>query len=147
LGTSQVAASSRREPRSNSTSQKEKQIAAVDHLPTIEAIITTKSSQPKSRRQPSNSGTVKKASRAAEQPVPQSLFLESDQEDESQDRIYKDQVRDEALTLQSSDVASTRPRTVRKAKGKAAVAAIVVDDDSDDGATFKGFQRKRGKRV
>jgi hypothetical protein len=43
--------------------------------------------------------------------------------------------------MQSSDVGSRK--LIRKAKKTA--GAVIADDDSDDGATFRGFQRRRAR--
>ena len=68
----------------------------------------------------------------------QPLFLDSDGEDQSQNNGLH---AEDAQTMQSSDVAPGR--LIRRPKKTA--GAVIADDDSDDGATFRGFQRRRAR--
>lgn len=95
------------------------------------------------------------------------LFLDSDEDNENEFRALDNGTNDEevldkdagefnngAMTLQSSTLKTQEPsaRQTRSSKPAATkkgtkVAPVIVDDDSDDGATFKGFRgKKRGTR-
>jgi len=84
---------------------------------------------------------------------PQPMFLDSDEHDNESHSPNNDILGteyNEDATLQSSALKSqepsarSKPVSTRRVRKK---APVIVDDDSDDGATFKGFQsRKRGTR-
>ena len=95
----------------------------------------------------------------------QPLFLDSDDDvkdkfptsnNDDDDSILNEdrEFNDDAMTLQSSTLKTQEPsaRQTRSSKPTAArrgtkKAPVIVDDDSDDGATFKGFRgKKRGIR-
>jgi len=95
----------------------------------------------------------------------QPLFLDSDDDvkdkfptsnNDDDDSILNEdrEFNDDAMTLQSSTLKTQEPsaRQTRSSKPTAArrgtkKAPVIVDDDSDDGATFKGFRgKKRGTR-
>lgn len=88
---------------------------------------------------------------------PNALFLDSDDDiqevHEVEDISAFADTRDEEETLKSTPEERRRGTGSRptKATSKAATkpkkaAPIIVDDDSDDGAVFKGFKGKRGGR-
>jgi len=86
----------------------------------------------------------------------QPLFLGSDKDDNSE--LYDDDFvdddlggfNDDAMAHQSSTL-RTQESSVRQTRSSKPTAAkrgtkktpVIVDDDSDDGATFKGFRGKR----
>jgi hypothetical protein len=93
----------------------------------------------------------------------QPLFLDSDEDVDiefralingSNEEVLDKDTGEGAMTLQSSTLKTQEPsaRQTRSSKPTAAkkgakMAPVIVDDDSDDGATFKGFRgRKRGTR-
>lgn len=97
-----------------------------------------------------NSAGIFRASHTSAKTQP--LFFDSDEQDD-ESRSLNDGRADndeDAATLQSSDPKSQepsapplRPTLTRRTKK----APVIVDDDSDDGATFKGFRgKKRGFR-
>ena len=79
------------------------------------------------------------------------LFLDSDDDKDDEIVLPIDQPQpideghdDDAVTVQSESTARSKPTTSNRASKK---VPIIVDDDSDDGATFKGFRGKsRGTR-
>lgn len=78
----------------------------------------------------------------------QPLFLDSDDHgDASRSPKHDEADNDEdAKTLQSSGPKTQKPsaRLLKPASTKRAKRApVIVDDDSDDGATFKGFRGKK----
>ncbi|KAK7469293.1 hypothetical protein VKT23_003777 [Stygiomarasmius scandens] len=99
----------------------------------------------KSRRAASKAGsragsakpTRAPAKKSAKSAKSMSLFLEDD-EDESQLKNDSDSDDGPSQTLKST-AASSKPAT---RKGASRKAAIVVEDDSDDDFTFKGFKGK-----
>jgi hypothetical protein len=93
------------------------------------------------------------------------LFFDSDEDDKNEfsapnneeDLISEENVgefNDDAMTLQSSTLKIQEPSTRQTKSSKPTTAKkrtkktpVIVDDDSDDGATFKGFRgKKRGTR-
>ena len=97
----------------------------------------------------------------------QPLFIDSDENDKDEFRLlnYDDDhdeiiddddrdLNDDAMTLQSNMLKTQKPsaRQTRSSKPAATKKGtkktpVIVDDDSDDGATFKGFRgKKRGAR-
>ncbi|KAF8063523.1 proline-rich protein [Lyophyllum atratum] len=89
----------------------------------------------------------KRASTRAKAPAKSApLFLESDEDeiqvaDDDDEAVLEDS--DEERTLRSTQTNGAR-RTVRAPVRK--IAPILVDDDSDDGAVFKGFKGKQKRR-
>jgi hypothetical protein len=87
----------------------------------------------------------------------QPLFLDSDEDIKTEfpaDSDFLDEgvgeLNDDAQTLQSSTLKTQEPsaRQTRSSKGTATKRGskkmpVIVDDESDDGATFKGFRGKR----
>ncbi|KAG6833175.1 hypothetical protein H0H87_010563 [Tephrocybe sp. NHM501043] len=80
----------------------------------------------------------------------QPLFLDDDDDDEIQsfdnDEDDMPEASDEEQTLRSTRTRSTQRPTARGPAKKPTPAPILVDDDSDDGAVFKGFKGKTRKR-
>lgn len=78
------------------------------------------------------------------------LFLDSDEDEKDElgspidDEvvIVDDEHDEDAMTLQSESTArQTRPKPA-PVKKTARKTPVILDDDSDDGATFKGFRGK-----
>jgi hypothetical protein len=95
----------------------------------------------------------------------QPLFFDSDEDDKSEfhalnndeddEEILDEELNDDAMTLQSSTLKQTREPSARQTRSSKPTttkrgtkkAPVIVDDDSDDGATFKGFRgKKKGTR-
>jgi len=92
----------------------------------------------------------------------QPLFLDSDEDDDSEpqppndDNAFVDddleEFNDLAMTAESStlktqEASARQTRSLRPIKRGTKKVPVIIDDESDDGATFKGFRgKKRGAR-
>lgn len=78
-----------------------------------------------------------------EETKPQPLFLSDDEEMAVDEDDEIDELDEDTPTLRSSRSSKTQKSQPAR---KAAPAAIVIDDDSDDGTAFKGFgARAKGR--
>jgi len=82
-------------------------------------------------------------------------FCPSNHDDDEDDEIVDDrgEFNDDAMTLQSSTLKTQEPSAPQTRSSKQMATKrgkktpVIVDDESDDGATFKGFRgKKRGAR-
>ncbi|KAJ7147111.1 proline-rich protein [Mycena crocata] len=122
----------------------------------VESAPPTRRSKPSSQAEPPKKRTTTRG--ASKVPgTPAALFLDLDSDDIDAAKILDDDEGatldddfDAGQTLQSSaEIAGPARRSSRMPTATAArkrTAPIIVDDDSDDGAVFTGFGKKKARR-
>ncbi|KAJ6621877.1 hypothetical protein B0H10DRAFT_1874467 [Mycena sp. CBHHK59/15] len=106
----------------------------------------SKSSKPPSKTEVPKKRTTRGASKVPDTPV--ALFFDDDEEIIQGDGLDYGATLDEhdfgaGQTLQSSAETAAPARRSSRMPTKRKAAPIIVDEDSDDGAVFKGFGKKR----
>ncbi|KAG6820297.1 hypothetical protein H0H93_002561 [Arthromyces matolae] len=116
-----------------------------------EDIVPTRKSKSKASSRANSVVPPKRApTRSKASAKSQSLFLEDDEDDDMQASNNGDEApqdSDEEQTLRSTRTRSTQQSKTKAPKNqKKAVAPVLVDDDSDDEAVFKGFKGRQKRQ-
>ncbi|EIN04858.1 hypothetical protein PUNSTDRAFT_138057 [Punctularia strigosozonata HHB-11173 SS5] len=146
----------RREPASQRPLRQPEQ--SFDEAPALTPVVESEDEghippKPSSRAKSAGSAPPRRTANRRPSPTPQPLFLDSDGEaDPTTGRRGDDAVDEEpahhgtgeTLTLRSSGKAATQTRaSTRRSAAKKAPTVTILDDDSDDGSTFKGFGKRK----